>query len=126
ASFAWRQRVKRSMKSYIQIEVPSITLAANRGASPGPASVDAFKYSRGRVPGPVGSDAWKPAENRLLQETIAGGAITIELNNKNNEWRIKPPAYTHWNYYLKTAHGKWARNADEITIRDCVNRNIYF
>ncbi|HST23418.1 MAG TPA: hypothetical protein VLR90_20060 [Blastocatellia bacterium] len=114
------------MKSYIQIEVPSISMAANRGASPGPAIVEAFKYSRGRVPGPVGSDARKPAENRLLQETIAGGAITIELNNKSNEWRIKPPAYAHWNYYLPATHGKWARNADEITIRDFVNRNIYF
>ena len=114
------------MKSYIQIEVPSISLTANRGASLGPASVDAFKYSRGRVPGPVGSDTRKPAENRLLQETIAGGAITIELDNKNNEWRVKPPAYAHWNHYLPATQGKWARNADEITIRDCVNRNIYF
>ena len=114
------------MKSYIQIEVPSITLAANRGASPGPASVDAFKYSRGRAPGPAGCDRREPTESRLIQETIAGGAITIELNNKSNEWRIKPPAFAHWNRYLPATHGKWARNADEITIRDYVNRNIYF
>ena len=114
------------MKSYIQIEVPSVSLAAGRGASPGPATVDAFKYSRGRAPGPVGSDSMRPAASRLIQETIAGGAIVIELNNKSNEWKIKPPAYRHWNYYLKSAHGRWARNADEITIRDCVNNEIYF
>lgn len=114
------------MKSYIQIEIPSISLPSSRGASPGPASVDAFKCSRGRVPGPAGTGAWKPAANRLLQETVAGGAITIELNNRSNEWRIKPPAYAHWNRYLPATHGKWARNADELTIRDYVNRNIYF
>ncbi|MGA9767914.1 MAG: hypothetical protein WBV94_02670 [Blastocatellia bacterium] len=78
------------------------------------------------MPGPVGSDTWGPVESRFLQETIAGGAITIELDNKNNEWRIKPPAFAHWNYYLPATTGKWARNGDEITIRDYVNRNIYF
>lgn len=114
------------MKSYIQIDVPSISLSGNRGALPGPASVDVFRYSRGRVPGPVGGDSWKPAERRLLQETITGGAITIELDRNTKEWRIKPPAYAHWTHYLPATHGKWARSADEITIRDCVNRKIYF
>lgn len=114
------------MKTYIQIEVPSISLAGNKGALPGPASVDAFGCSRGRVPGPVGSDTWNPAETRLLQETLMGGAITIELDSVIKEWRIKPPAYAHWDHYLPATHGKWARNADEITIRDCLNKKIYF
>lgn len=114
------------MKFYIQIEVPSISLAGNRGALPGPAGSDAYQYSRGRLPGPVGSDTWKPLERRFLEETIAGGSITLELDNKNNEWRIKPPAFAHWKYYLPATHGKWARNADEITIRDVINKRIYF
>jgi len=114
------------MKAYIQIQIPSISLTATRGASPAPVVADASEMLRGRLPGPVGGESWKPAERRLLEETIAGGAITLELDNTNQEWRIKPPAFAHWNYHLPSISGKWARNADEITISDRFNKQVYY
>jgi hypothetical protein len=114
------------MKFYIQIEIPSISLAGNRGALPGPAGADQYQYSRGRLPGPAGGDTWKSLERRFLDETVSGGSIILELDRKNNEWRIKPPACAHWNHYLPATAGRWARNADEITIRDVINQKTYF
>ncbi|HKP85581.1 MAG TPA: hypothetical protein VJZ26_05775 [Blastocatellia bacterium] len=114
------------MKTYIQIQVPSMSLPANRGALPGPVAADSSEHLRGRLPGPVGGDAWKPSERRFLEETIAGGSITLELDDKNKEWRVKPPAFAHWNYYLPATHGKWARNADEITICDAIDKRVYY
>lgn len=113
------------MKSYIQIQVPSMTLAANRGATCGPAGVELSKRARGRLPGPVGVDTWRDSLSGFLEETISGGALTLELDNKNHEWRIKPPAFAHWKYYVPATGGKWARSGDEITISDA-NKKIHF
>lgn len=114
------------MKAYIQIQTPSISLPATRGATPAPVVADASASLRGRRPGPVGGESWKPIERRLLEETIAGGAITLELDNQTLEWRIKPPAFAHWNYYLPATSGRWARDADEMTISDAVNQQVYY
>ena len=102
-----------------------MTLAANRGAMPGPVGVESSKRERGRLPGPVGVDTGRGPAGGFLEETIPGGAITLELDNKNHEWRIKPPAFAHWNYYLPATGGKWARSGDEITISDA-NKKIHF
>ncbi|HEX5733794.1 MAG TPA: hypothetical protein VF131_13240 [Blastocatellia bacterium] len=114
------------MKSYIQIQVPGITLAAYRGAAPGPVGVECSKRQMGRLPCPVGVDTWNGSVNGLLEETIPGGGLTLELDNKNREWKIRPPALRHWQYYLPATGGKWARSGDEITIFDAVNKKILF
>lgn len=114
------------MKSYIQIQVPSTSLAANRGVRPGPVGVELSKRSRGRRPGPVSVDAWKDSASSFIEETIPGGSITIELDNRINEWRITSPASAHWQYYLPATGGKWARSGDEITLFDAINKKIYF
>src|SRR4030095_1619834 len=114
------------MKSYFQIQIPSISLAGNRGAPPDPAGTDSSRHSKGRLPGPVGGDRWKPSEIRFIEETIRGGSIPLELDNKSQAWRIKPPAFANWRYYLPATHGKWARTGNEITILDAINREIYF
>lgn len=114
------------MKSYLQIQVPSVSLAANRGRLAGPAGIERFNPSKGRVPGPVGGDQWQPAQRRLIEETIRGGAITLELDRKNDEWRITPPAFAHWRHHLPATHGRWARSGDEMTIADAANRHSYF
>src|SRR5215216_2990244 len=104
------------MKSYIQIQIPGMLLAPSRGAIHGPAGVELLKRPMGRLAGPVGPDAWKASASRFLEETIPGGSITLELDNENREWRIKPPAHSHWEYYLSATGGRWARSGDEITI----------
>lgn len=114
------------MKSYIQIQIPSASLPANRGASFAPASADLCERSQVKLPGPVGGDAWKSFESRFIEETVAGGAITLELDSKNKEWKITPPVFAHWNYYLPATHGKWARSADEITLCDEINKTVYY
>src|SRR5215813_2713136 len=114
------------MKSYFQIQVFSTNLAGTRGASPGPVGTDLAKISYARLPGSVGDERWKPSENRLLEETIAGGSITLELDNRTTEWRMTPPAFAHWKFYLPSTYGRWARSGDEITIRDASNKEIYF
>lgn len=114
------------MKAYIQIQVPSATQATKRGAPPGPTGVEMSRRAPGRVPGPVGVDLWQPSASRALEETIPGGSVTLELDDKNREWRVKPPAFAAWSYYLPSTRGKWARRGDEITIRDAVDKKIYF
>src|SRR5919205_4391564 len=111
------------MRSYLRIQVPSLSLAGLRGAPAGPAGADPFRRSRGRLPGPVGGDQWRASETRLLEETLAGGSITLELNHDNDGWRITPPAFAHWTYHLPAAHGRWARSGDEITIGDASNQH---
>jgi hypothetical protein len=118
------------MKSYIQIQIPGMSLAGNRGAPPGPAGADPSKraagWMGGRLPGPVGGDAWADSATGFLEETIPGGVVTLELDNKVDSWRIKPPAFADWQYYLPATHGKWSRGGDEITICDAANKKAYF
>lgn len=98
------------MKSYIQIQVPGVILPTSRGAAPGP----------------VGVDTRRATVNGFLEETLPGGALTLELDNKNREWRIRPPAPRHWQHYLPATGGKWARSGDEITVLDPINKKIHF
>jgi hypothetical protein len=114
------------MKFCIQIQVPTVTLAASRGATPAPAGVELSKHAMGRLPGPVGGDAWEGQAGGLLEESVAGGAITLELDDKNHEWRIKPPAFARWGHYLPATSGKWARGGDEIAICDAASKKIIF
>jgi hypothetical protein len=114
------------MKSYLQIQVPSLSLTATRGAAAGPAGSDRFHPPKGRRPGPAGGDQWRPAQSRLYEETIRGGSIMLELDRSQGEWRITPPAFAHWQHHLPATHGRWARGGDEMTISDAANRHVYF
>lgn len=78
------------------------------------------------MPGPIGVDTRKGPANRFLEETIPGGALTLELDGNNREWRLRPPAIRKWRHYLPAARGKWSRSADEITLFDAVNKKILF
>lgn len=114
------------MKSYIEIQVPSLSLSASRGALPGPAGTNPSKPTSIRLPGPVGAEIGTLTESRFLEEMIHGGIIRLELDNNDNAWRIQPPAFAQWRYYLPATHGTWARSGNEITVCDEINKRIYF
>jgi hypothetical protein len=114
------------MKAYFKIYIPTQTLMGRRGTFPCPAGIDSGIGSRGRLPGPFGAYAYQSLQRSFIEETLSGGYITLELDNCNYEWRIKSPVFAHWQHYLPTMHGKWARSGDEIIIRDAGNQQIYF
>ncbi len=129
------------MRSYFRIHVPSVSLLpgassgclASRSAIAGPAGADplpsSLRFAKGRLPnpvgGPVGSDARPLAAGRLIEETLAGGDITLELDRDRQMWMVATPAYAHREYYLPTSHGKWARGGSEITIGDAAHAETY-
>jgi hypothetical protein len=114
------------MKAYFKIYIPVQTLAGKRGVLPCPAGIDLSGSSRGRLPCPSGAYTYQSLQSSFIEETLSGGYITLELDNRNNEWRMKSPVFAHWQYYLPTMHGKWARSGDEIVIHDIGNQQIYF
>jgi len=113
------------MKSFIRIQVPTTSLSADRAGRAAAAGVESYRLVRGRIPGPVGIDSFKGPANILLEEMIAGGFIDLELDNKVHEWRISPPAFANWQYYLPACHGRFNRRADEISLSDSVNEKEY-
>jgi hypothetical protein len=114
------------MKAYFEIYIPAVSLAAKRGATPSPAGIDLLHRSRGRLPGAVGVPSYQWLESRLIEETLTGGSLILELDNRNYEWRIQQPAFVHWQHYLPATHGKWARSGNEISILDAGSQRIYF
>ena len=101
------------MKTFMRIQVPSVSLPLS------------LSSSRGRLPNPLGSAIGPFAASRMIEETITGGAITLELDSVHKLWRIAPPAYAHWPYYLPATQGKWARSGSEITIGNAAHQQSY-
>jgi hypothetical protein len=112
------------MKSYVLIQIPTLTASANRA---GLASTIRVEPSMsGRMPGPVGVEVRDERRNVFVEEMISGGAIRLELDNNSGEWRINPPAIPNWTHYLASSHGRFTRGADQITVGDEGNANVYF
>lgn len=114
------------MKAYFKIYIPTQTLAGKRGALPCPVGVEPAISLRGRFPSSFGVYAQQSLQNRFIEETLTGGYITFELDDCNNEWKMKSSDFAHWQYYLPTTYGKWARSNDEIILHDAGNQQIYF
>jgi hypothetical protein len=112
------------MKSYMVIQIPTLTLSANRAGAACAVSVE--PYRRGRKPGPVGVELRDEHANSFVEEMISGGAIELELDNNTQQWRINPPSFANWQRYLHASQGKFTRGADQITIGDDVHENVYF
>lgn len=110
------------MKSYVLIQIPTLTASANRAGLASTIRVE--RSVRGRMPGPVGVEVRHERRNVFVEEMISGGAIGLELDNNSQEWRINPPAFPNWTRYLPSSHGRFTRGADQITVGG--NANVYF